>query len=286
MDNAHSNRNTTRKRVRNNKPKDSVQGTSRAELLKRAAYSQKRWRHGLNGAKRTQYLKSEAIRKRKARKAKKDELDVIDKSTSDAHQLCKQRYASAVWQKDNEIKELKLRLSQIQNALSASLEAQHGSREAVSVAKCIWSGLSAEEKRKCRIRLRDLDTPGWNRAVRRELGVNLSNPEATDVVENNLENAVIQFLNEDDITRVSPDKKKTTDGQQQRFRLYHLYVLHRMFLETTGFGVSYSAFCAYVIIQYAGSDMQCGFCTISIGDLMLKYMRTLLWSLGARFVCY
>ena len=60
-----------------------------------------------------------------------------------------------------------------------------------------------------------------------------------------LANAIEQFLVNDEITRLTPDKK-IIDGKQVRFLLNHLINLHQIFIYETRYDCSYSTFIRHV----------------------------------------
>jgi hypothetical protein len=69
---------------------------------------------------------------------------------------------------------------------------------------------------------------------------------STTVVSTELANTIEKFLNDDEITRLTPDKKRIVDGKQVRFLLNHLINIHQKFILETHYECSYSTFTRHI----------------------------------------
>jgi len=70
--------------------------------------------------------------------------------------------------------------------------------------------------------------------------------KTTTISSRELTEAIEKFLNDDDNTRLTPDKNKIIDGKQVRFLLNHLINLHQKFILNTNIDCSYSTFTKHV----------------------------------------
>ncbi|CAF4441840.1 unnamed protein product, partial [Rotaria magnacalcarata] len=136
---------------------------------------------------------------------------------------------------------------------SSSNQSNSNNTTTTSPSTLFLQHLSPNAKRRATARMmaHKIDLPrGTTRSIRNNFGINLSNqnlpPTGTTKVSRDLAIAIEQFLNNEEITRVTPDKKRIIDGKQVRFLLNHLINLHQKFILTTNLDCSYSNFTRHV----------------------------------------
>ncbi|CAF3378161.1 unnamed protein product [Rotaria sp. Silwood2] len=87
-------------------------------------------------------------------------------------------------------------------------------------------------------------------SIRNKFGINLSNQNLpstrTTTISRELADAIDQFLNDDEITRMSQNKDNIVDGKQVRFLLNHLINIHQKFIMETRYECSYSTFTRHI----------------------------------------
>lgn len=119
-----------------------------------------------------------------------------------------------------------------------------------SPIKILLDNISPSSKKRAILRVKDRkeDLPrGSGEDFRQKFGINLSNcnaPKKTtpSLIRNNIE----QFLCQDHISKLCPDKNKTVRNDQVRYRLNHLSTLHQMFEYETDIVIDYVTFTRYV----------------------------------------
>ncbi|CAF1551653.1 unnamed protein product, partial [Rotaria sordida] len=110
---------------------------------------------------------------------------------------------------------------------------------------------NAKRRATARMMVDKSDLPrGSINSVRKKFGINLSNQnlpsKTTTMSSKELTEAIEKFLNDDDNTRLTPDKNNIIDGKQVRFLLNHLINLHQKFILNTNIDCSYSTFTKHV----------------------------------------
>ncbi|CAF4638352.1 unnamed protein product, partial [Rotaria sp. Silwood2] len=104
---------------------------------------------------------------------------------------------------------------------SSSKQSNADSTTTISPSTLFFQNLSPNAKRHAKARMvaQNSDLPrGSNSSIRNKFGINLSHQNVsstrTTTVSRELADAVEQFLNNDEITRLTPDKNKIIDGKQ------------------------------------------------------------------------
>ena len=89
-------------------------------------------------------------------------------------------------------------------------------------------------------------------AMRKAIGINLSNEIRINATVKNLQKAVKKFFDRDDVSRISPDVKKLVCDPSEpgnkvplRYRLSTLKMLHAKFEAESESSCSYQTFCNY-----------------------------------------
>ena len=152
-----------------------------------------------------------------------------------------------------------------------------------SVARAIWETLSPNAKRKSTLQLK-LNKPVSAYAVRKEIGINVSREiSPRDSKKTELCEEVEKFFQQEDVTRLCPDKKKVVkdpinpDIQQQiRYRACSLKVLHAQFQAERSTDCSFPSFKRYVpyFVKRPSSPSEWGTCMCeSCLNPELKYER-------------
>ena len=218
--------------IRRSKTKDkAIQSKKFAELQKRKERDRKR----LQRAKKQNSLKEidgradEGIRKRRLKQQKKrDEIRYLKIKLN-----CEQ-------QKRRRLDNDNLALTQQSNTPSCSKMSDN----------IIWSNMTPRSKKKVKLTIREQDLMrGTISQVRRNIGINLScvpamvSPSNT---EPDMEQAIHDFMNRDDVSKICPDKKKVKNNQPTRFRLAYLSVLHEKFQAETDLHCHYSTFVRHI----------------------------------------
>ncbi|CAF0895116.1 unnamed protein product [Rotaria sordida] len=144
---------------------------------------------------------------------------------------------------EQEVKQFNLSLPIINEPLSPETSTP-------SPTKVLISSLNPTAKKRATLRMinEKKNLPrGTISAVRRKFGINLSNqytpPSSTP---SQLEEKIRDFMCRDDISKLCPDRKKTINHQQIRYRLNHLTVLYQQFEIETKIDVDYHTFLRYV----------------------------------------
>ena len=130
----------------------------------------------------------------------------------------------------------------------------------IDTAKIIYDSLSPPSKKKARFALTICDNKpdGFDRQIRRDVGVNIG--KEMSILEKSsekesmskLSQSVEDFFLQDHITKLCPDKKRTTTDLttgktiQLRFRMGTLNSLHQHFVSVSESDCSFSSFCRYV----------------------------------------
>ena len=135
--------------------------------------------------------------------------------------------------------------------------------------KVLWGSLTPRTKMKVKGSLREnTTTRGTNSAFRRALGINILPPVPLPrITAEDLVTKIADLLCQDEISKVSPDKNKTKNGTQIRFRLHYLSVLHARFVAETGMECHYSTFTRHVpqhVIKPKASDWGTCLCAICL----------------------
>ncbi|CAF3423393.1 unnamed protein product [Rotaria socialis] len=88
---------------------------------------------------------------------------------------------------------------------------------------------------------------GTSAQIRSKFGINLSKqilPKKTS--QSSIQTEIETFLCRDDITKLCPDKHKQIDGNQIRYRLNHLNILHQQFELESTIDIDYVTFTRYI----------------------------------------
>ncbi|CAF3359826.1 unnamed protein product [Rotaria sp. Silwood2] len=86
-----------------------------------------------------------------------------------------------------------------------------------------------------------------SRQIRDKFGVNLSKQSvSTEPSRSSLQTHIEDFLSRDDISKLCPDEHKQIDGNQIRYRLNHLNILHQQFELECNIDIDYVTFTRYV----------------------------------------
>ncbi|CAF1506887.1 unnamed protein product [Adineta ricciae] len=119
-----------------------------------------------------------------------------------------------------------------------------------SPTEILLDNISPSSKKRGILRIKDQKEylpRGSARDFRKKLGVNLSNSNAPKkTTPSILRNAIEQFLLQDHISKLCPDKNKVVGDHQVRYRLNHLSTLHQTFEYETDIVVDYVTFTRYV----------------------------------------
>ena len=95
----------------------------------------------------------------------------------------------------------------------------------------MWHSLTSNAKKKIKLNISNSSDPGMNEAFRRVIGVNLSNQiniRASEMTP--LQERIEQFFNNDYVSRVTRDARKTSNGLPIRYALGNYKTLHQKFL--------------------------------------------------------
>ena len=167
-----------------------------------------------------------------------------------------------------EIADQKKIIRKLRDRVNATCETERPSQNETPV-KVLWGSLTPRTKKKVKGSLREnTTTTGTNSAFRRALGINISPPVPLPSITNeDLATKIADFLCQDEISKVSPDKNKTKNGKQIRCRLHYLSVLHARFVAETGMECHYSTFTRHVpqhVIKPKASDWGTCLCAICL----------------------
>ena len=95
----------------------------------------------------------------------------------------------------------------------------------------IWDVLSPNGKKEMKLNLSNSSEPGVNTAFRKKLGINLSNEVCVKSSQKtSMEEKIEEFLNNDYVSRVTPDVRKTSKGTAIRYVLGNYKTLHQKFI--------------------------------------------------------
>ncbi|CAF5173499.1 unnamed protein product, partial [Rotaria magnacalcarata] len=155
---------------------------------------------------------------------------------------------------ENENRRLKAQLASLLiSSSSTPPEATTGTRTTTSSSNFLFNNLSPGAKKRAAARMRREKqnlARGTMERVHNEFGINLSNNNlastGTVSTSKELASAIEQFIINDEITRLTPDKKQIIDGQQVRLLLNHLINLHQRFIHETRYDCSFSTFTRHV----------------------------------------
>ncbi|UJR18671.1 hypothetical protein I4U23_005579 [Adineta vaga] len=134
--------------------------------------------------------------------------------------------------------------------LSNEIKILHDETPAVSPAKLFLQNDSPRAKQHATKRLIDKKETlprGSISKFRKKLSINLSNDYTSSSSRSStLQNDIEEFLCQDDVTKLAPDKKKNLNGKQIRYLLNHLSTIHQRFILETDNNCHYSTFARYV----------------------------------------
>ncbi|CAM4846103.1 unnamed protein product [Rotaria magnacalcarata] len=119
-----------------------------------------------------------------------------------------------------------------------------------SPSKIFFDNVSPNAKQRTVLRLKDKieNLPrGTSAQIRSKFGINLSKQILPKTNSQSLIQTEIEtFLCRDDITKLCPDKHKQIDGNQIRYRLNHLNILHQQFELESNIDIDYVTFTRYI----------------------------------------
>lgn len=126
--------------------------------------------------------------------------------------------------------------------------------DSLLVSRSLWNSLSPPSRKRSKTTLEMQEHPvGFNQAVRREIGINLSNKVSYGSNKSKVAKEIEKFFDQDDVTRICPDKKavmKNPDDKTEkvpaRYRLSSLSFLHKKFVAQTDEQCDYTTFTRHV----------------------------------------
>ncbi|CAF0883905.1 unnamed protein product [Didymodactylos carnosus] len=146
----------------------------------------------------------------------------------------------------NEIEQLRATVRQLTNENGKLKVSQSETPPRPSPSPIFLDNISPSAKRRAITRLKDAkDTlaHGTQKDIRTELGVNLSNPSAPKkTAPSFIQTTIENFLCQDHISKLCPEKNKIIDNKQVRYCLNHLSTLHEIFEYETGVEIDYVTF--------------------------------------------
>lgn len=130
----------------------------------------------------------------------------------------------------------------------------------------MWEHMTPTSKKKLKASLQKSSkaNDGINRAFRRELVINLSNPISVDDTETDLQRKVNQFFENDNVACINPDTQKMVGDKPQRLALSSYSCLHQRFIAANT-ECSYRQFVRYIPlhVQQPKSASDWGTCLCS-----------------------
>ncbi|CAF1481061.1 unnamed protein product [Rotaria sordida] len=147
----------------------------------------------------------------------------------------------------NENSELRHTIQALRKEIS-KLRTSRPSTPPPSPTKIFFDHVSPNAKKRAILRLKDEDLPrGTPQQIRNKFGINISkNNLSSKTSQSTLKSQIEAFLCRDDITKLCPDKKKQVDGQQVRYCLNNMKILHQQFELETSIDVDYVTFTRHV----------------------------------------
>ena len=157
---------------------------------------------------------------------------------------------------EQEIEHLKIKLIESKSAKKSNQPPCTPPRESLKVSSLLWKSLTPNARRKSKMNLKESlgELPSGTNSQFRDIGINLSNPCNSERTEKySLEEIIVEFLNRDDVSRISPDiKKVVTDPNnsnekiQVRYLLGYRKTLYYKFLSESTVECSYETFTRHI----------------------------------------